>query len=95
MTIDESTLSKTDLATLKAMRRSAGEKLADKTFERMLKERPDGVDLNDPTVKALSDLLEPIAGDKKLNLGLHGYSVKRARGKGAKGLIITKLDKSG
>jgi hypothetical protein len=40
------------------------------------------------------EAMKPLARNKALNLGRYGYSIKRARGKGAKGIIVTRIEKS-
>jgi hypothetical protein len=44
----------------------------------------------DPVAQKLVDILAAFEGEKVLHLGNKGYTVKRAKGKGAKGYVATK-----
>ena len=41
----------------------------------------------------IEEALAGFAGDRKLNLGIYGYTIRRARGKGATGFVATKNPK--
>ena len=96
MAIKESDLTKGQVRKLNALRKSLGDKLAEEAFGKWLKqqEKADGVtDKPDPIAEQIVELLKPIE-KKNLNLGRYGYVVKRARGKGAKGLIVSRIEAS-
>jgi hypothetical protein len=46
----------------------------------------------DPVAEIILEALKPLEKDKSLNLGRYGYSVKRARGKGAKGFVVARIE---
>ena len=89
--INESKLTKGQLRKLNALRKSIGDKIAEDAFSRWLKTQKSKskVEKIDPVEQNLRDVLKPISS-KNINLGTYGYTVKRARGKGSKGLTITK-----
>ena len=41
----------------------------------------------------IEETLAGFASDKSFNLGVYGYTVRRARGKGASGFVATKNQK--
>ena len=43
--------------------------------------------------KKLISALKSLEKDKSINLGNNGYSVKRAKGKGAKGFVVERIEK--
>ena len=94
MAIKDSDLTKGQVRKLNALRKSLGDKLAEDAFSKWLKqqEKADGVtDKPDPVAEQIADLLKSLE-KKNLNLGRYGYVVKRARGKGAKGLIVSRIE---
>lgn len=94
MTIDESTLTKGQRAKLNALRKSVGEDLAENVFQKWLKrQRPDKVaEKPDPVAQKLMEALAPFESDRGFRLGNRGYTVRRARGKGASGFVAVKND---
>jgi hypothetical protein len=96
MTINESDLTKGQVRKLNALRKSIGDTLAEEAFSKWLKQqKSETQDIRpDPVAMLIADVMMPLLKKKGLNLGRYGYAVKRARGKGAKGLIITRLEKS-
>jgi hypothetical protein len=44
----------------------------------------------DPVAQKLVDILAAYEKDTSLNLGIKGYTVKRAKGKGTRGFVATK-----
>ncbi len=91
MAIDESTLTKGQLRKLGALRRYVGDELGEEAFERWLaQEAAARVDL---VAQKIEQALAGFAGDRTFNLGNYGYTVRRARGKGASGFTATKNEK--
>ena len=94
MAINEKSLTKGQIRKLNALRKSLGDKIANKAFTQWMKEQPAKVvtaksdHVADKLVKAIAGL----AKDKSLNLGRKGYVVKRAKGKGAKGFVAEKVN---
>ena len=96
MAIDETGLTKGRARKLNALRKSVGDDLAEEVFAKWLerqaasqaKDKPDPVAVK--TVEALAGL----ENDPKFNLGNHGYTLRRAKGKGASGFIAYKNEKA-
>ena len=96
MAIDESGLTKGEVRKLNALRKSVGEDLAQGVFEKWLKRQSKAasVEKSDPVAEKLASALEKLESDPAFRLGNQGYTVRRARGKGASGFIVTKNDRS-
>ena len=95
MAINESNLTKGQIRKLNALRKSIGDALGEEAFRKWLKQQKvvtKEVQL-DPVAEMIVEALKPLAKNKNLNLGRYGYSVKRARGKGAKGIVVTRIEK--
>ena len=91
MAINVSTLTKGQLRKLGALRRYVGDELGEEAFERWLGQQTTAK--VDPMAQKIEQALAGFAGDRKLNLGIYGYTVRRARGKGVSGFVATKNDK--
>jgi hypothetical protein len=48
---------------------------------------------SDPIADKIMEALKPLVKDKSIKLGNRGYSVRRAKGKGAKGFVVGKIMK--
>ena len=93
MAIDESKLTKFQLRKLGALRRYVGDELGDETFSKWMARQAAAVKV-DPVAKKIEEALAGFAGDKSFRLGNYGYTVRRARGKGASGFSATKNEKA-
>ena len=80
---------------LKALRKSLGPKIADPAFSKWLKTQNSSKsgEQTDPVALKLEGSLKSLSS-KKINLGTWGYTIKRAKGKGAKGFVATRNKKS-
>ena len=96
MAINESNLTKGKIRKLNALRKSIGDVLGEEAFAKWLKQqKSEKKEVRiDPVVKKIAEALKPLARDKTLNLGRYGYSIKRARGKGAKGIVVARIEKT-
>ena len=96
MAINETGLTKGEVRKLNALRKSIGDELADEAFSKWLKQKKSAiiVDRVDPVAEKIAEALKPLAKDKSVKLGLYGYSIKRARGKGAKGIVVSRIKKT-
>ncbi len=96
MAIDEKGLTKGEIRKLNALRKSIGDKLADDAFSKWLKQKKSAktVVRADPVAAKIAEALKPLSKDKSVNLGQYGYSIKRARGKGAKGIVVARIEKT-
>ena len=96
MSVDESALTKGQVRKLNALRKSVGDDLAQDVFEKWLKRQSKtaSVEKSDPVAEKLAAALAKLENDPMFRLGNQGYTVRRARGKGASGFIVTKNDKA-
>lgn len=94
MSIDESTLTKGHLRKLNALRKSIGDDLAEDAFSKWLLRQAKEVSETDPVADRIVEALGGLEDDRKFNLGLYGYTVRRAKGKGQSGFVAVKNEKS-
>ena len=96
MSIDSGALTKGQLRKFNALRKSVGDELAQDVFEKWLKRQSKAasVEKSDPVADKLVAALVKLENDPAFRLGNQGYTVRRARGKGAAGFIVTKNDRS-
>ena len=95
MPIDETGLTKGLVRKLNALRKSLGDDLAEEVFARWLEREAASHARSKPDPVAMK-IVEALAGfenDPKFNLGNHGYTLRRAKGKGASGFIAYKNEK--
>ena len=89
----KSNLTKGQVRKLNALRKSLGNKIADLAFSKWLKtQNPNKSEKPDPVALKLEGSLKSLAS-KKINLGTWGYTIKRAKGKGAKRFVATRNKK--
>ena len=91
-----SKLTKGQVRKLNALRKSLEKKIADLPFPKWLKTQESNKSGGnpDPVATQLERSLKSLAS-KKINLGNWGYTIKRAKGKGAKGFVATRNKKPG
>ena len=81
-----------------ALRKSLGQKIADQAFSKWLKAQKSAIKKapkRDAVAEKIAARLKPLSS--KINFGTYGYTIRRAKGKGAKGLVVirnTKLAKA-
>ena len=92
MAIDESTLTKGQLRKLGALRRYVGDELGEEAFGKWLEQQAAAASV-DPVAEKIEAALAGFARDRKFNLGNYGYTIRRARGKGASGFVATRNEK--
>lgn len=91
MAIDESTLTKGQLRKLGALRRYVGDELGEEAFGKWMAQEAAAAQARvDPVAVRIEEALADFANDKSFNLGVYGYTVRRARGKGVSGFVATK-----
>jgi hypothetical protein len=92
MAIDEKSLAKGQIRKLNALRKSVGEDLAADVFAKWLKQQSSAkpTEKADPVVEKLKTAIAGLEKDSAFRLGNQGYTVRRARGKGASGFIVEK-----
>ena len=81
---------------LNALRKSVGDDIAEEVFARWLaREAASQAKSNpDPVAMKIVEALAGFENDPKFNLGNFGYTLRRAKGKGASGLIAYKNEKA-
>lgn len=96
MAIRESSLSKGHQRKLTALRKSLGKEIADRAFQEWQKQQASATSsiTNDPVAIKLRRALRSLVTDKSINLGNNGYSVRRAKGKGARGFVVERIEKA-
>ena len=86
-------LTKGQIRKRNALRKSLGNKIADQAFAKWIKAEKSAVAKKAPKKDAVAEkitgVLKRVAG-KKLNFGTYGYTIRRAKGKGSKGLLVTR-----
>ena len=95
MAIDETGLTKGLVRKLTALRKSVGDDLAEEVFTKWLKREASSQENGNPDPVAMK-IVEALAGfekDPTFKLGNHGYTLRRAKGKGASGFIAYKNEK--
>ncbi len=89
--MDQSSLTKGQIRKLNALKKSIGDDLGEQAFTKWLKTHSKETAVkSDPVVEKLAAAVASLENDKSFRLGTKGYTVKRARGKGASGFIVTK-----
>ena len=89
--MDESSLTKGQIRKLNALKKSIGDNLGEQAFSKWLQtQSKSSVAKKDPVAEKLHSAISSLASDSSLRLGTKGYTIKRARGKGASGFIINK-----
>jgi hypothetical protein len=89
-----SKLTKGQVRKLKALRKSLGNKIADPAFSKWLKTQNPNKSggKTDPVAEKLEQSLKSLESEK-ISLGTWGYTIKRSKGKGAKGFVATRNKK--
>ena len=92
--VTKKSLTKGQVRKLNALRKSLGDKIAEKAFAEWLKEQTDKkASLQaDPVAEKLVEAIAGLAKDKSFSLGRKGYVVTRSKGKGAKGFTAKKVE---
>ena len=93
MPIDQSTLTKGQVRKLSALRKSVGDDIADNAFSKWMKtQSKTPKEVHDPVADAMIAALSNLTSDKSFKLGAKGYVVKRSKGKGASGFVVSKME---
>ena len=92
--LQDNELTKGQIRKLNALRKSLGEKIADEAFAKWLKNQPLKSTLDKPDAVAvkIEKALSKHLNDKEFNLGRRGYVIKRSKGRGATGFVVSKIE---
>jgi hypothetical protein len=92
MRINENTLTKGQTRKLNALRKSLGNEIADNAFAKWMKTqtKENSVQI-DPVAVKIKETLSSLVHDKSFRLGSKGYIIKRSKGKGASGFVVSKV----
>lgn len=95
MAIDGKKLTKGQIRKLNALRKSIGNELGEEVFGKWLAQvsRAAAGPKPDPVAVRIEEALSDFATDRTFKLGNYGYTIRRARGKGASGFAATKNEK--
>ncbi|NKB59044.1 MAG: hypothetical protein GKS00_22175 [Alphaproteobacteria bacterium] len=95
MTIDTKALNKGQLRKLNALRKSVGDELGESVFAKWLDRQTSQKEEAkvDPIAEKIKVALAKLEKDASFRLGNQGYTIRRARGKGASGFFVTKNEK--
>lgn len=94
MAIDESSLTKGQIRKLNALRKSIGDDIAEEAFGKWLSRQAPEAPPTDPVAEKIVAALSGLEGNRKFNLGLYGYTVRKARGKGQSGIVAVRNEKT-
>ena len=96
MAIDETGLTKGLVRKLNALRKSVGDDLAEEVFATWLvrEAASQARSKPDPVAMKIVEALAGLESGPKFNLGNYGYTLRRAKGKGASGFIAYKNEKA-
>ena len=96
MAVDETGLTKGLARKLNALRKSVGDELAEEVFAKWLeREAASQAKGNlDPVAMKIVEAFTGFENDPKFKLGNHGYTLRRAKGKGTSGFIAYKNEKA-
>ena len=74
------------------LRKSVGNELGDEVFSKWLAQQASAVakPKPDPVAVKIEDALAGYVDDRSFRLGNYGYTIRRARGKGVSGFVVTK-----
>ena len=91
MKIDETKLTKGQARKLNALRTSVGDALGEEVFGKWMARQAAAAEAKvDPVGQEIEQALAGFANDQSFRLGVYGYTIRRARGKGASGFVATK-----
>jgi len=90
--INEESLTKGQVRKLNALRKSLGNEIADNAFTKWMKTqtKKNSVQI-DPVAVKIEEALSSLVHDKAFRLGSKGYVIKRSKGKGASGFVVSKI----
>ena len=89
--MDKSPQTKGLVCQLIALKKTIGDDLGTAVFNKWLQSQTKEIDVKkDPISEKLKSALLSLENDNSIRIGNKGYSIKRARGKGASGLVVTK-----
>ena len=86
-------LTKGQIRKRNVLRHSLGKKIADQAFSKWMKVQKSAATKKAPKMDAVAAkiavALKPLSS-RKINFGTYGYTIRRAKGRGAKGLVVTR-----
>ena len=93
MSLDLSKLNKGQTRKLNALRKSLGNEIADNAFAKWMKTqtKENSVQI-DPVAEKIKVALSSLVHDNTFRLGSKGYIIKRSKGKGASGFVVSKVE---
>ena len=93
MSLDLSMLNKGQTRKLNALRKSLGNEIADNAFAKWMKtQTKENTVQIDPVAEKIKVALSSLVHDNAFRLGSKGYMIKRSKGKGASGFVVSKVE---
>ena len=93
MVINENTLTKGQIRKLNALRKSLGNEIADNAFAKWMKtQTKENTVQIDPVAEKIKVARSSLVHDSAFRLGSKGYIIKRSKGKGASGFVVSKVE---
>ena len=95
MAINEAKLNKGQVRKLNALRKSVGDALGEEVFGKWMAQQAKAAakPKPDPVAVKIEEALASFVDDRGFRLGNYGYTIRRARGKGVSGFVVTKNEK--
>ena len=95
MAFDEIKLTNGQVRKLNALRKSVGTALGEEVFGKWLGQQTKAAAAQraDPLAVKIEEAVAGFVGDGAFRLGNYGYTIRRARGKGVSGFVVTKNEK--
>ena len=91
MAIDEGLLTKGQSRKLKALKKSVADTLGEEVFLKwMAQQSIDSAPKADPVAERIGEALTEFENDRRFNLGVYGYTVRRSSGKGRSCFVVSK-----
>ena len=86
-------LNKGQTRKLNALRKSLGNEIADNAFAKWMKTQiKENTVQIDPVAEKIKVALSSLVHDNAFRLGSKGYIIKRSKGKGASGFVVSKVE---
>ena len=93
MSLDLYTLNKGQTRKLNVLRKSLGNEIADNAIAKWMKTRTKEHTLQiDPVAEKIEVALSSLVHDNAFRLGSKGYIIKRSKGTGASGFVVSEVE---
>ncbi len=90
--INEKKLTKGQIRKLNALRKSLGDTIAEEAFTKWLETQETDAGKADIIARRIVKTLAKFKNDKSFTLGRKGYVIRQAKGRGASGFVVEKVE---